>query len=104
MGTERNTQDIAELRKKLNVLATDSTAAKVHIVDCNKRMNHLEAAITTKVEWKHFAWVLGLIFMFLSAILGAIYAQGRDTNTLANQNFAAISRIEGVLVNADISN
>ena len=95
-------EEIKLLRGRVHMLENSDAATKMRLDDHHGHISVIMAELKTKVAWKHFVWIVGLIFMFMSVILGAIFIQVKENGELSNKNNSAISRVEGVLTGADI--
>ena len=89
-------------RTRLHLLENSSTASKIRLKELEDAMSRFEAKVDTHVQWKHFVWIVGVIFMFMTVILGAIYVEVTKNGNISNVNQLAVSRIEGLLSASDI--
>lgn len=97
------TEEIKAIRARLHLVENSNTGIQIQLDNHHESLNILKVSIQNKVAWKHLVWIVGVIFMFMASILGAIYVQVRDNGSLGQENRSAISRIEGVLTTADVT-
>lgn len=67
-----------------------------------ERLSKLEKDMQTKVSWKQFIWIIGLLVTFMTGILAAIYLQVRSNGELGQQTRVEVSYMRGILTNAEV--
>jgi len=101
---QSNADEIKALREAKHAHANRIQKLEIFSIEYGDRLNNIEASLDNKISWKHFIWIIGVVFMFMSVILSAIWIQTRENGVMGNDNHSAISRIEGILSNAEIVN
>lgn len=67
-----------------------------------KAIAKLEERIDSKVGFKQFAWIVGLLVTFMTAILGAIWVQVSENGKLAHTTHYEVSYMRGILTNSAV--
>lgn len=90
-------EEIIKLRDRMHKVETVSQTGLLLAEQNKQDIETNSIKIDTKIGWKVFTWAVGIMFAFMSIILGAIYVQVRENGALTNSNNSAIARIEGAL-------
>lgn len=98
-----------KIRARVHILENSNAANMIRIKDLEDTVKAHTAKLEEVVKWKHFVWIVGVIFMFMTVILSGIWFQINvvrenidDFMAISTGNQASISRIEGILNSADV--
>ncbi len=101
---EIHEKELKIVRERSHSNTNEITKLVLRLDDVDKKTTAIDTSIRTifrtMVTWKHFIYIVGVIFMFMSIVLGSIWVQVNKNGDLTNTNNSAISRIEGILTTA----
>ncbi len=100
--TEKDKQWInSTIQDRFNTMQpSPTTLKKLDAIDA--KFSHIEDVVDTKVSWKQFFWIIGLLVTICMGMLGAIWYQVRANGEVAQSTRNEVSYLKGILSNADI--
>jgi hypothetical protein len=102
-------EEIKSLRGRLHIIENIEAANQLRLDSHDGAIKILETDMKNKVSWKQFTWSLGIIFTFLSTILGIILYQTRSNgesiyknNEDISINNSGIAELNGIFKGAEV--
>jgi hypothetical protein len=68
-----------------------------HCTGNELKFEKMEIKLDSKVSWKHFTWIIGILMIMVMGLLGLIYNKLENVSVQVNNNTASMSYITGIL-------
>ena len=88
--------------EELSVLKTQFKEHCKSFENLKDDVKEVKVELKSKVNWKTFTWVLGILMTIILGVLGLIYTEVQDVDDKVNNTDKSISNIEGYLMRVEI--